>query len=158
LMLMGSRPAPPEKQPAASAAQEAAPGTANVPAPAKAFEAAPPAPWFGYLWLLVGSAYLLLRCLIDLALTRRPALAPNLTFGGMAWLAGAMFVCLMAVAFRSTDLVAPSSSAAVQARANGQDEPGKAGKESAALDLAQRPLETWGLRALAVACHLAVAL
>src|SRR3954447_2789814 len=35
--------------------------------------------WFGYLWLLCGSGYFLVRCLWDLALVRRPALAPNLT-------------------------------------------------------------------------------
>ena len=29
--------------------------------------------WFGYLWLLVGSAYFLVRCLIDLVLVSRPA-------------------------------------------------------------------------------------
>ena len=40
--------------------------------------------WFGYLWLLCGSAYFLIRCLIDLALVRRPALSPNLSSGGMA--------------------------------------------------------------------------
>src|SRR5882724_7598467 len=34
--------------------------------------------WFGYLWLLCGSGYFLVRCLWDLALVRRPALAPNL--------------------------------------------------------------------------------
>ena len=38
------------------------------------------------MWLLAGSAYLLLRCLLDLILVRRPALAPNVNFGGLAWL------------------------------------------------------------------------
>src|SRR5262249_3486587 len=42
--------------------------------------------WFGYLWLMAGGAYFFLRCLLDLALVRRPALAPNLNFAGMAWL------------------------------------------------------------------------
>src|SRR6185312_10287913 len=54
--------------------------------------------WWGYLWLLCGSAWFLGRCFLDLALVRRPALAPNLNFGGLAWLAGALFVCLTAVA------------------------------------------------------------
>lgn len=61
----------------------------------------PRAYWFGYLWLLCGSGLVLLRCLLDLALERRPALGPNLTFGGLAWLAGALFVCLVAVAIRN---------------------------------------------------------
>src|SRR5947209_2979763 len=45
--------------------------------------------WLGYLWLLGGSGYFLARCLVDLALVRRPALSPNLNLGGLAWLAGA---------------------------------------------------------------------
>jgi hypothetical protein len=56
--------------------------------------------WWGYLWLLLGSAYFLFRCLLDLTLVQRPALGPNLSFGGLAWLAAALFICLLAVAFR----------------------------------------------------------
>src|SRR6516225_11719036 len=56
--------------------------------------------WFGYLWLLVGSAYFLIRCFIDLILVSRPALSPNLSFGGLAWLGGALFICLIGVAYR----------------------------------------------------------
>src|SRR5262245_51771866 len=37
-----------------------------------------PRNWFGYLWLFIGSGYLLWRCLLDLTLVRRPALGPNL--------------------------------------------------------------------------------
>ncbi len=54
----------------------------------------------GYLILLLGSGYLFVRCLIDLVLVQRPALSPNLSFGGLAWLAAALFICLSAVAFR----------------------------------------------------------
>jgi hypothetical protein len=59
--------------------------------------------WFGYLWLLCGSAYFLIRCLIDLALVRRPALSPNLNAGGLAWLGVALFVCLVSVAARQAE-------------------------------------------------------
>jgi hypothetical protein len=58
--------------------------------------------WFGYLALLIGSAYLLVRCFFDLALVSRPALAPNLNLSGLAWLAGALFVSLVAVAVRQS--------------------------------------------------------
>src|SRR5205807_4395422 len=34
--------------------------------------------WFGYVWLLCGSAYFVVRSLLDLVLVRRPALGPNL--------------------------------------------------------------------------------
>src|SRR5579871_2026200 len=54
----------------------------------------------GYAWLLGGSGFFLIRCLIDLTLVRRPALAPNLSLGGLAWLACALFVCLVSVAVR----------------------------------------------------------
>ena len=56
--------------------------------------------WFGYLWLAVGSGYMLFRCFLDLSLVTRPALAPNLNLTGLAWLAGALFICLIAVAIR----------------------------------------------------------
>src|SRR5439155_19659938 len=46
--------------------------------------------WWGYLLLLCGSGYFLVRCLLDLVLVRRPALAPNLNFGGLVWLACAL--------------------------------------------------------------------
>jgi hypothetical protein len=59
--------------------------------------------WYGYLWLLCGSAYFQIRCLIDLALVRRPALAPNLNAGGLAWLGVALFVCLVSVAARQAE-------------------------------------------------------
>src|ERR1043165_375062 len=50
--------------------------------------------WFGYLWLLLGSVYFFCRCLFDLTLVQRPALGPNLQLGGLAWLAGALLICL----------------------------------------------------------------
>ena len=52
----------------------------------------------GYVWLFAGSAYFLIRCLLDLTLVQRPALAPNLNLGGLAWMAGALFICLVAIA------------------------------------------------------------
>jgi hypothetical protein len=58
--------------------------------------------WHGYLALFCGSAYLLARCFFDLALVSRPALAPNLNPSGLAWMAGALFVSLVAVAVRQS--------------------------------------------------------
>jgi hypothetical protein len=116
--------------------------------------------WFGYLWLLCGSGYFLLRCLADLALVRRPALSPNLSSGGMAWLGAALFVCLVAVAVRNRGNVA---------------EP--VGKRSLPVDQTQRRAENlvnqsreiatgtregfntafWVERGLAMFCHLSIA-
>ena len=113
---------------------------------------------FGYLWLLVGSAYLLIRCLIDLALERRPALSPNLTLGGLGWLSGALFVCLIAVAVRHPPEVRSAT----------------VGKTGAPLELAQgatanivqaetppgtttdAEMRFWVQRTLALLCHLAI--
>lgn len=53
-----------------------------------------------FVVLISGSLYFFVRCIIDLALVRRPQLSPNLNFAGMAWLATALIVCLAAVAFR----------------------------------------------------------
>jgi hypothetical protein len=59
--------------------------------------------WFGYLWILLGSVYFFCRCLLDLTLVQRPALAPSLQTGGLAWLAGALLICLLAVAYRQVE-------------------------------------------------------
>jgi hypothetical protein len=56
--------------------------------------------WPAYLCLLCGSAFFLVRCLLDLTLVRRPSLSPNLNQGGLAWLAGTFAVCLISVALR----------------------------------------------------------
>ncbi len=126
-----------------------------------AAEGVPPVPallWFGYLWLLAGAAYFFVRCLADLALVRRPALAPNLNQAGLAWLTGTLVICLGGVAVRKTHEAGPQ----------------QVGKGSAALEEAQRraaDLVTqtagadsfdgrgtrfWVERGLAGACHLAV--
>ena len=43
-------------------------------------------PWIAYVWLFLGSALWLARCLADLGLTRRPLLEPNLNASGLACL------------------------------------------------------------------------
>jgi len=45
------------------------------------------APWWPFVWLFLGSGLWLIRCLLDLGLTRRPLLEPNLNFSGLACLA-----------------------------------------------------------------------
>lgn len=52
----------------------------------------------GYQWLLIGSAYWILRCVLDLAFVRRPGLTPNLSPAGLGWLAISLFLALGAVA------------------------------------------------------------
>lgn len=52
-------------------------------------------PWWAFVWLFLGSALWLFRCLIDLGLTRRPILEPNLNWGGLACLLGGMLGLLL---------------------------------------------------------------
>ena len=49
----------------------------------------------GLIWLLVGSAFLLVRLLIDPLLSRRPLLEPNLNVAGLTFLAASLLAFLM---------------------------------------------------------------
>lgn len=53
-------------------------------------------PWSAYVWLFVGSALWLLRCLIDLGLSRRPLLEPNLNGAGLCCVVVGMLGLLVA--------------------------------------------------------------
>ena len=112
----------------------------------------------GYIWLLCGSGYLLVRCLFDLALVQRPALTPNLNFSGLAWLAATLFVCLTAVAFRPDDNWRRGDPTRPMNGVHNESEIDKVGRESAALEIGQRTLRGWAWtsRTLSVLCHLVV--
>ena len=105
----------------------------------------------GYGWLLGGSGYFLIRCLLDLTLVRRPALSPNLTPGGLAWLAAALFGCLLSVAARPP----AEPSAEVGKKSVSLAEVGR-GVENAAERVVQVDTPFWVNAGLAVFCHLAV--
>jgi hypothetical protein len=53
-------------------------------------------PWIAFVWLFLGSAAWLVRCLIDLGLTRRPLLEPNLNAAGLACLSVGILALLVA--------------------------------------------------------------
>ncbi|MHB1425127.1 MAG: hypothetical protein ACYC3I_18300, partial [Gemmataceae bacterium] len=128
-------------------------------------------PFWGYLWLLAASGYFLLRCLFDLTLVRRPALSPNLNFGGLVWLAGALFVSLIAVAVRHPNDSASSREAWEQGRAKpakprdtgaGAIEPVRRQVEKVIFEqtppeVDQKSVELWVERGLTVLCHLSIA-
>lgn len=121
--------------------------------------------FWGYLWLLAASGYFLLRCLFDLTLVRRPALSPNLTFGGLVWLAGALFVSLIAVAVRHPNAQTKPGNESSEQR---ETEPGAIGPmrrlgekallKRAAAQVDEESLAAWVERGLTVLCHLAIAL
>ncbi len=112
--------------------------------------------WFGYLWLIVGSIYFLLRCLLDLALVQRPQLGPNLQVGGMAWLAGAMMICMLAVAYRQAErYLNPGFPATNQPLPVLLLHPSDQAIFGVAVLWWDWP--TWAITGLAVLCHCAVA-
>lgn len=165
LFLQASRPTPgpPARHPAVQIAglvgQSYVPGTPLPAAGRVGAFARQPNPtleasrwrWVGYLWLLCGSAYFFGRCLFDLALVQRPALAPNLSFGGLAWLAGALLICLVAVAFRQPERGPPA------AAPSPGETPAEADNVPELLVRRWAPPD-WAPRLAAVLCHLTVVL
>jgi hypothetical protein len=113
--------------------------------------------WYGYLWLLCGSACFMVRCLLDLTLVGRPALSPNLNLPGLAWLGAALFICLVTVAVHrpaaSPGAVGKQSAALVEIQKRAED---RIKAEIPGGD--QRPFQTafWVACITAVAGHLAI--
>lgn len=104
--------------------------------------------FWGYVWLAGASLYFLLRCLADLAFVRRPALGANLNLAGLSWLAGSLFVTLIAVAAAPSPLERP----AAKSPARPADPVGEA--SGAVLEVAAPGVDS--LRLLAVLCNLSV--
>jgi hypothetical protein len=107
--------------------------------------------WFGYLWLLCGSGLFFIRCLVDLALIRRPSLAPNLSLGGLAWLGVALFICLIGVALRPPEEAGPMVGKVAEGMVQLES-----GVKRAAGYLSGFDAPFWVDSILAVFCHLAV--
>ena len=112
--------------------------------------------FFGYLWLMIACLYFLVRCLIDLALVRRPALASNLDLSGLAWLAGALFLSLIAVAARQPVADQNKDEAKGDPISKSPKLVEKAISEIAPPDIDESRLYVWAERGLALLCHLSV--
>ena len=115
----------------------------------------------GYGWLLVSSAYWFGRTLFDLALVRRPALAPNLATAGLAFLGVALFVGQSSVALRRTQDPSKEVKVGKQPAAITQVQ------DSATTVVQKTPTETiqrasreevgfWVERGLCMICHAAI--
>ncbi len=109
----------------------------------------------GYVTLLGASAVWFARCLLDVVLTRRPPVLPNLSPAGMGWFGGCLFLCLAAVAYsRPADPWQPV----------GKRPAALAGVEETAAAVVARttspPAEalSWAKQTLGVAGHMAVVL
>ncbi len=111
-----------------------------------------------YIWLLCASGYFVLRCLVDLTLVQRPALEPNLSLGGLAWLAGTLFLSLVLLAVRPTPTPfasdAPASPVLNQVSRQGTQGI-KQLSDAQNLDVGN-DASLWVQRILAVSCHLAI--
>ncbi len=114
----------------------------------------------GYICLLGGSGYFLIRCLLDLALVRRPALAPNLSLGGLAWLACALFVCLVSVAVRprpeNAAIVGKRSPLVMEMENVAERTAGNMAAQVAGNGADSFDARFWAPTGLAILCHLAV--
>lgn len=106
---------------------------------------------WGYVWLLATSGYYLVRCLLDLALVRRPALRPNLSLGGLVWMAGTLFVSLVAVAVRQPERPTSKETAPTLA-----EKTRDLIQQRAQPDADQSDLRVWVERGLALLCHLSI--
>jgi hypothetical protein len=111
-------------------------------------------PFWGYLWLLCASLYFLVRCLLDLTLVQRPALAPNLNLGGLVWMGCALFVGLIAVAARAPHTQAEPGVTPAGVRVI------SAGVESTARlinpSVDDDTIHLWVDRGLTLVCHLVI--
>jgi hypothetical protein len=109
---------------------------------------------WGFVWLLAASGYFLVRCILDLGLSSRPALAPNLSLGGLFWLAGSLFVGLVAVRME------PPRSAREQSEPPPPTPLEKGAKplvEKTAAQIYTGPdLGPWVERGLALLCHASI--
>jgi hypothetical protein len=113
--------------------------------------------FWGYLWLLGACGYFLVRCLFDLTLVRRPALTPNLSLGGLLWLAAGLFVGLAALAARQPNEPADSSRPEMPLdRMRGPVE--NLIRQGAPVAVDHSNLHLWLERGVAVCCHLSIAL
>jgi hypothetical protein len=112
----------------------------------------------GYVWLFAGSAYFLARCLLDLTLVQRPALAPNLNFGGLAWMAGTLFICLVAVTVnREPDHKADRPGKDPLLTQEAEKQATKVVEQQAqANNVPTFDTRLWVGRSLAILCHLAI--
>jgi hypothetical protein len=113
-------------------------------------------PW-GYLALFIACGYFLVRCLFDLTLVRRPALSPNLNLGGLVWLAGALFLSLLAIPVRGPDdQPEPSEAPAAPAGDPVSRQAAELVRSQAPAELPGPGLEVWVERGLTILCHLSI--
>lgn len=83
-----------------------------------------PQPWVAFVWLFSGSALWFTRCLVDLGLSRRPVLEPNLNMAGLACVSIGVLGLLLA---ETVSLPLYEGAARNPAEPSGRDDPPPAG-------------------------------
>ncbi len=134
---------------AGALADPSAPAAAGLAGPAGALARAARgqldggrAVWLSYLSLLIGSAYFVLRCLLELGLVRRPPFTPNLGVGGLIWLGLTLGAVLGVETLRRLYEPARAAPDAVAV--------------SRAADVVEAAIGPWVLGSAALVCHLLV--
>ncbi len=96
-------------------------------------------PWWAFVWLFLGSALWFSRCLVDLGLTRRPLLEPNLNLGGLAVLTCGMLGLILAETMNLTAMEGSARNPA-EPHAESVDNPGEQASGSASDRTVERVL------------------
>lgn len=125
-------------------------------------------PWRAYIWLFVGSGLWLVRCFLDLGLTRRPLLEPNLNASGLLCLSVGLLGLMLA---ETVSLPVPEGAARNPAEPTGREDhpPIAPGANNPAVrtmiehapipsSLKEEPTQVIAQRVLAVLAHLALVL
>ncbi|MGL4420353.1 MAG: hypothetical protein ACRCZF_06795, partial [Gemmataceae bacterium] len=112
--------------------------------------------FLGYVWLLSACGYWFVRCLLDLAAPRRSLVRANLSFDGLAWFGGTLFLSLGIIAIsKSADPFEPVGK--IPATISSVTETTTTMVQNAQVS-DRFTARQWVERSLAVAAHLAVVL
>jgi hypothetical protein len=112
--------------------------------------------FWGYLSLLGASGYFLVRCLVDLTLVRRPALGPNLSLGGLVWMACSLLVGLIAVAVRLPPREEHTDPGEMPATLEAGHRLGVDLIRKTPAGVDEATVQLWAERGLTVVCHLLI--
>ncbi len=125
-------------------------------------------PWSAYVWLFVGSGFWLARCFLDLGLTRRPLLEPNLNASGLLCLSIGLLGLMLA---ETVNLPVPEGAARNPAEPSSREDrpPLAPGGDSPTVQrmiksapipnaLKREPPQVIAQRALALLAHIALVL
>ena len=114
--------------------------------------------WLGYLVLLIGSGYFLLRCLLDVAIVRRPLYVPNVNRSALVWFGVVLLIVLgtKAVFAPREALPNPDRRSVVLERATTAAEAAADQLPFASAPVSNVALSNWIVGLIAVAGHVVV--